>query len=400
MTKKITIIIGLLLVTTGVGLWFYLSSSKDTSVEPDSLTNVLPFGSGEGEVSTSIPTGNNSGTTAGTKVSNLFKLSDVPVSGAVAFNKNGSLIVRYVERATGHIVEMSPVSLAKTKIVNTTTPKVYEAIWKSDGTNVIFRTLRDNEIIETTNYTLIPPSGTSTSDTYTTKSSSLPANISDIAAGTEKVFYIVKNLPSVTSSLFDGTKTTIVWSSNFDQWALSSAGDSKLLLTSKVGGESAGYTYEIVAGSGSAKKLFGPVKSLSSLANKNGDWVAYSHSKDGSLVMSTLGIKEGVRDNLPVSTFTDKCVWGTKNVSTLYCAVPNTPPSSQEPELWNKGMSRFIDVFWKFDLYTGFNTHISDPRKEFGVNIDAEKLFLSPDEDYLFFTNKNDLTLWALKLVD
>ncbi len=36
----------------------------------------------------------------------------------------------------------------------------------------------------------------------------------------------------------------------------------------------------------------------------------------------------------------------------------------------------------------------SDPKKP----IDAENVMLSPNEDYLIFTDKSDLVLWGLKL--
>ena len=39
-----------------------------------------------------------------------------------------------------------------------------------------------------------------------------------------------------------------------------------------------------------------------------------------------------------------------------------------------------------------------EPKPTLGIDIDAVELKLSPDEDYLIFINKTDLTLWAIKL--
>jgi hypothetical protein len=61
-------------------------------------------------------------------------------------------------------------------------------------------------------------------------------------------------------------------------------------------------------------------------------------------------------------------------------------------------MSHYSDRVWRFDTDTDFANVVADPKKDFNTDIDAEHLFLSPKEDYLFFENKNDLTLWALKL--
>jgi hypothetical protein len=82
----------------------------------------------------------------------------------------------------------------------------------------------------------------------------------------------------------------------------------------------------------------------------------------------------------------------------LYCGIPLQGIADGEPDAWYKGISHYADRLWKFNVDVDFANIITDPKKEFNVDIDAENLFLSPNEDYLFLENKNDLTLWALKL--
>src|SRR5690606_28868896 len=72
----------------------------------------------------------------GVPLAKIFKLSDAPVAGAVAFTRDGRTAVRYTDRATGHIIESilpgeeaGEESVIKTKITNSTIPKIYEAIF-------------------------------------------------------------------------------------------------------------------------------------------------------------------------------------------------------------------------------------------------------------------------------
>jgi hypothetical protein len=78
--------------------------------------------------------------------------------------------------------------------------------------------------------------------------------------------------------------------------------------------------------------------------------------------------------------------------------VPSSGLRAGEPDLWYQGISHYSDRIWRFDVDTDYADVAVDPKKDFNIDIDAEKLFLSPSEDYLFFINKNDLSLWALKL--
>jgi hypothetical protein len=360
----------------------------------------LPFGSGEGTASNTTGT-----TTPSTDITNpgerphLFKISDVPVTGAVALVKSGALVVRYAERATGHIDDVDPVSLVKTQIVNTTVPKVYEAIFKPSGSAVIFRTLRsDGETIESNSIALIPPSGTSTADTYTTKSSGLPANISGLVTGSTTIFYTLKNLPQITSALFDGTKASTLWSPDFNNWRLSAAGDTTLVLTTAASAGSAGYSYKLDPKTGALTKLFGPLVGLTVAPNDDLSRIAYSYYDGSALVLRAENVSSGSVYTIKPVTLAEKCVWSKKQRSAIYCAAPTRGLEAGEPDLWYKGQTHYSDRIWRLNTDTDFANVAVDPKKDFGVDIDAENLFLSPNEDYLFFENRSDLSLWALKL--
>ncbi|MDB5194235.1 MAG: hypothetical protein JWN50_249 [Parcubacteria group bacterium] len=399
MIKKLSII-SIILILLGLGVWYFFRGSSSPSVS-QTLSNILPFGSGGNSTSpgTNAQNGSTSGVGSnGTPVAHLFKISDIPVAGATALIKNGSLVVRYVERATGHIYDVDPVSLAKTEIVNTTIPKVYEAVFKPGGNMVIFRTLRaDGETVDSSSIVLVPPTGTTTSDMYTTKTTGLPANISELSNGSTTIFYTLRNFPQIVTSLFDGTKAATIFSSAFDEWRLSAAGDASVVVTAKASTDVDGYSYSLTK-AGNLTKLLGPLPGLTVLSNSNLTRIAYSYTTGGETDFATQNLSTGTTYAVRPATLAEKCVWSTIVKSVIYCGAPVQGIQSGEPDLWYKGISHYSDRIWKFDTDADFVNAVADPKHDFNIDIDAEHLFLSPKEDYLFFQNKNDLTLWALKL--
>lgn len=371
MLKKILFII-VILSLSGLGAWYFFARSSSAPTQDQSLTNILPFGSGEGSVSdTGSETNNGFGTTtsSSTVKPHLFKISDAPIAGATAFtNKAGVLTVRYAERATGHIYDVDPVSLAKTEIVNTTVPKIYQAVFKDDGTAVIFRTLRaDGETIDTNSLALIPPTGTSTTDLYTTKTTGLPANVSEIAAGHNTIFYNVKNLPQIVSALFDGTKAATIWSAAFTQWQLRAAGDTSLVLTTKPSASADGYSYSLSAKTGALAKLVGPLQGLMAVPNSTLSKLLFSYIQNGSIVLSAKNLSSGKVTSLMPVTLADKCVWSIQESvnGTVYCGVPTSGPASDEPDAWYQGRSHYSDRIFRYDTESQFYNVIADPKKRF-----------------------------------
>ena len=63
------------------------------------------------------------------------------------------------------------------------------------------------------------------------------------------------------------------------------------------------------------------------------------------------------------------------------------------------GEISFSDEIWRINLENGSTTKIINPTNVIsGGEMDAIKLSLDENEDYLFFVNKKDSYLWKLDL--
>src|SRR3989344_2103504 len=193
--KKILIIIPILIILS-LGGWILFRKIGAPMEETTSTES--PFGSpneqGEEMLTNDNPPLASIGTTTAEEIisqnKKLFRLSDLPVAGAVVITRStGSgkasttTFVRYVERATGHIYEVDLSNLEKVKIVNQTLPKIYEAYFRPDGNAVLYRYLKnDSDTVE--NLSLSLNIQASSTKLYTTNSTMLRGDISSVAVGT------------------------------------------------------------------------------------------------------------------------------------------------------------------------------------------------------------------------
>ena len=98
------------------------------------------------------------------------------------------------------------------------------------------------------------------------------------------------------------------------------------------------------------------------------------------------------------SSLAEKCVWSVKNPDLVYCGIPSNNIGPGEPDNWYRGMTHFSDRIWFFNTKLNTSEILAEPESFFNVKIDLIEPRLSPKEDYLIFENKNDLSLWALKM--
>jgi len=124
--------------------------------------------------------------------------------------------------------------------------------------------------------------------------------------------------------------------------------------------------------------------------------ISYTVYRAGTLTELAL-IGEGVYGikRLETPTIVEKCVWSEDNI-TLFCAVP--APLRNDivmPDDWYAGRVSTQDSFFKINTTTGEKIKLAG-LEEFAVSYDVANLFLSEEEDKLFFTNRRDGKLYSI----
>lgn len=410
MKKVFIILIIILSITIVVFLgWYFLLRSPDTSSR-EAIRNILPFGevkdinqptisNPEGQQATYGARQSTTTDESSIPTANLFRISDTPVAGSVVLTKNARVITRYVDRATGHIYDVDLATLEKTKITNNTLPKIYEAYFRPDGNAVLLRSLKDDsDTIVNLSLALTAPLQTASTTLYTISSTPIRGDIGVVAVGSgNTLFYTLKDTSSIVSSAFNGTGAKIIFKSPFTDWRLAMAGNSLVIYT-KASANASGYAYTVNTSNGALAKIFGPLNGLVVVPNNSGSRMLYSYTEGGGTRLFANNLQNKTFSEISPGTLAEKCTWGTKNAGLVFCSVPTDRLRAGEPDNWYRGATHFSDRVWLFDTNTDTAQVLVEPKQSFDVDIDVFEPRLSPNEDYFIFTNKNDLSLWALKL--
>ena len=202
-----------------------------------------------------------------------------------------------------------------------------------------------------------------------------------------------ENAVGVTYSFKSNTKVQ-VFDSPFTEWLSFWPKDNLITVTTKPSANVPGFMYAINPDKKDFNKILGNINGLTTLTSPDGKMVLYG---DNNLSLNIFNIKTGNSTLLGIKTLPEKCTWN-KISDTIYCAVPKFIDRAQYPDSWYQGKVSFSDELWKIDAINENTTMIADPVLISGENIDAIKLSLDKNQNYLFFVNKKDSYLWELNL--
>lgn len=412
MSKKTFFIVTLLLILIAGGLgWYFLMGTGTGTVTEETPTpsneNLFPFGNnttsngqdGFGSTNTSSTTVAEIGEiNEVTGLPRLRQISTTPAAGIIAFDKASSTLIRYIERATGHIFETNSGNAQVSKISNVTMPKIYKALWASDGSQVIVRYLNGNDSIKTVSAKILPLENPEDA----IEATPLPDNIADMTVFGTKIFYITKNSNGASgiTANFDGSSKASVWSSSFGDWSSQWTSQTGITLYSRPSYQALGTSYLVNPTNGSYTNISSSVRGLEALANNDGTLALTSSYESNSIKTSLVNIKTGNVESLGISTLVDKCTWSKRSITVVYCAVPILPPLSNYPDEWYKGRVSFSDSLWKIDTVSGETKELVNPFFESSVSMDMIDLSLNQSETVLVFKNKKDQIVWRYELVD
>ena len=409
----ITTIIILALIAAGIYYWFFYSkvppqntdgNNIDTGFNP--LTNGgLPGNNGNqtGNNDNVDNTNNNQTNNAEFKLPKLRQISSAPVAGYIASSTASSSVVRFVDRGTGHVYEANNISESITKISNTTLPKIYEAYSNKNGTNFLFRYLKNDSDIVSNFYAELRKTGTSTTETpFEIKGKFLSPDIKQVVVSPtgDKVF--TWNIESGDGvgyiSSFDEKTKIKVSNIPFTQVNIDWPENNTLIVSTKPSAIASSYVYSIDTKNGVYKSLISGIKGLSAKVSHDGLNILNSFKNNDSVITSILNIKNGSSQEVIFRTLADKCIWSNIKKDDVFCAVPTEIPDAVYPDDWYMGKVSFIDQIWHLNTTTGEVRLLANLLQLSNKAIDATDLSLDPKENTLYFINKEDLNLWALDL--
>ncbi len=147
------------------------------------------------------------------------------------------------------------------------------------------------------------------------------------------------------------------------------------------------------------KKIFGGKFGADYLWSPNGQHAIISSLEEENSKKIVLGIidKNGEYKNLGIPTFASKCVWSSDNKTVYYALPGGIPENVVIPNDYLAEKFNTVDTFWKINIETGKKERIVE-LNELSEKYDASKIFLSNNEDALFFINKIDSKIYKIKL--
>ncbi len=407
MSKKNTyIIIFVVLVLLLLGLIFYYLNNKNTDDGNGGMVNTFknffPFGGSE-------VVDNNTGSTTPEEISDdreepvvdfvkkLRKLSSEPVAGAGLLDVKAGTVVRYIEKATGHIFEVELFSPRQGRISNTTIPKVYDAVWGNKNNSLITRYLKDDDrTVET--YSLTVKDLSTTTENIIT-GIAFPNKISDVSVVDTGVFYLEQSDTGSSGyvSNWSGGNKKQIWNSPIKEIISQYVNSKTVALTTKSEENTEGFLYFVDTSNGTSRRILGNIIGLSTLTDSSATRVLYL-KLDQSVEMFLYDMTMKTRNVVYPVTFPEKCVWSSKSKDIVFCAVPKEGVERASLTSWYKGLNQFSDDIWKYDLKNNTANIVLSMNSETSEDIDVIKPILSESEQYLVFMNKRDNALWSLDL--
>ncbi len=335
----------------------------------------------------------------------LRKIFEEPVASFSTIDKTdtNSAGVRYILRSNGNIYEAYVDSTELKRMSIITIPKVYDSLWLADGEKVIIRYLKDeSENIDTFYIWLNPATTTLNEFEGGINGNHLPENINSIAmnpAGT-KLFFLTHNLTGSSGYLStpDGLSKTLIFQSPMNEWLISWPKEQIITLTTKPSAKVSGFLYFLNNQTKNFSRIIGNINGLTTKTNKTATEVLYSDSSQSLLKLYVLNVQTGESKLLPVSTLPEKCLWSNTDDKIIYCAVPKTFPVGDYPDIWYQGLATFTDSLWMINTNTMASTLVLDIKTDTANDLDIINPQLDNNDNYLFFINKKDLSLWNLKL--
>ncbi len=392
---KISSYILILLALALLGYYFILKTNGNTpSGKKPFFGNLFPFGNNE--VVTEAPfTGTPEiapNTETGTFDQVVRLISNEPVAGSVfvASSTKGT-VIRYIEKATGHVFDVPASENTNLRVSNTTIPQIYRALFTENGDGFIAQYVKNTDVIETMYGKIV--------DGINEKivvGTILSRNITSFAVSPNgrTVFTLEKTQSGSEgyTMLPNGTNKKLVWNSPLREFIPQFISDSHVGLQSKPHTSSYGILFDVNTGNAAKSVLVGNQINLTTLPYPNKPYVLYANNS-GLFSQNT---SNNAVTELSPNTFPEKCVWA-QTKTFLYCAVPRSQINATSLYAWYKGEVSYSDDIWEYDVVANTARRVVDLENLAGRSIDVSTISINPTDALLLIQSKSDGSLWTIK---
>lgn len=400
--RKILIVVGFIIIVVGIGFGIYFAFFKAPTPKPEAPITEAPTAPAGGLPSAGLagarPTvaaPEVAGATGGLPPAKTIAAADLTLSGATGLTlSSDGRSVQYYDSNNGLFYKVNAdgtlLPLSNTKFF-----QVQNAVWSNDsskavleypdGSNIVYDFTADKQLVT------LPKHWqdfefTSAGDKIVSKSIGDDINnrwliISDVNGTNSKV----------VSALGDNAdKVEVAMSPDSQVVGFSRTGDA----TGEAGTQE---IYLIGQNNENFKSLKVRGYNFNAEWAKEGDRILYSVADPANGFKPTLWVADASGDNVGTNavkvnldTFVDKCaiVSGYK----AYCAVPKS--LDEGAGLDSRLATATDDQIYFVDLRTGATSFIGEPSATYSI----DKISVSADEQYLYFTDKANNGLHQMKI--
>lgn len=401
-------VIMVLILGSLAGWYFFLRTQTDTTIA-ESVARGFGLGAPEGNTNGSVSSASQEAATdaspaqSAQRPAQLWSVEPKPTSGHTFIGSGKNLRLRYVERASGYVLEADPETGQILRLTNTLMPKIYEALLSENG-HVLERSLDTAGNITTFVGTIATSTSSASSSAKTLTGTYLAKNISSVSMHplSGALFYVVggQGGSAVMSAEWNGEKQKTLLESAIISWKPATLADGRTILVQAAADGVPGYSYEVRQG-GVLNSMLGPVPGLvvrarpsSSAGTPNA--LLWSQSVGGVLSVFARVDQNATAVQIPMRTVADKCVWKSGEGFVAYCGVPQGSAGQNFLDNWYRGAAHSSDALWRIDAGAGTAEMLYTPPSN--TPVDIENLTIDRGGQYLSFTNAADKSLWLFRL--
>ncbi len=323
----------------------------------------------------------------------LRQLTTKPVAGfrEISLSTSTPAKVMYVEKGTGHVFTINPSTGEEVRVSGTTVAEASEAAISVGGD---FVAIASNG--NTKSKTMVVGEISTTSESLNERlTETVVANFS--IGTTDEVLYSTLGSSGLRAQAYDVTTGKIkeVFSLPFHEavieWGRGSS-DTHFAYP-KASYALEGYLYEITGGT--LERL--PLSGFGFSAQVNEDIIVYNTIENQTPTTHIYDRNSGVKQALNAPILLEKCFLPVTGL-IFVCGFEAVKMPYEFPDFWYRGDVSFKDSLLAISAKDFVSEELINTFNESGREIDITELKAGTSGTALYFTNKNDNTLWMYEI--